>query len=161
MGGPQTQIRVRRADVADTRSLRRFCCDRGGWFARDVQGLIRGRVATAVDPVNVLLFEREDDLVAVAALEIDPIEPSICEIYVVALANDHQGSDVQTVVGRQPLVKVVLDTALAFARNLAATHARTIVARDNSRSIRMLVREGFVRLEAFDRDYDEYIARLA
>lgn len=164
MGDPQSEIQARRANATDVPALRRFRCDRGGWFARDVQRLVRGRVASAVasgDSADVLLFERENELVAVAALEIDPHDPTTCDLHVVAIANDHQGSYVQTPAGRQPLVKVLLDTALALARDLGATRARTIVARDNARSIRMLVREGFARVEAFDRDYDEYAARLA
>lgn len=164
MGQPQSEIEARRAEPADARALRRFRCDRGGWFARDIQQLVRGRVASAVasgDPVDVLLFERASDLVAIAVLEIDARDPSTCDLHVVAIANEDQGRYVQTPVGRQPLVKVVLDTALALALDLGATRARTIVARDNARSIRMLAREGFSRVERFDADYDEYVARLA
>ncbi|HWQ23923.1 MAG TPA: hypothetical protein VNK94_07460 [Gaiellaceae bacterium] len=164
MGEPESEIQARRADAADARALRRFRCDRGGWFARDVQRLVRGRVASAVasgDPVDILLFERASELVAIAALEIDARDPSTCDLHVVAIANGDQGRSVRTPASRQPLVKVVLDTALALARDLGATRARTIVARDNARSIRMLAREGFSRVEPFDSDYDEYAARLA
>lgn len=164
MGQPEPEIQARAANAADARTLHRFRCDRGGWFARDVQRLVRGRVASAVasgDPVDVLLFERTSELAGVAVLEIDAREPSTCDLHVVAIANDHQGRYVRTPAGRQPLVKVILDTALALARDLGATRARTIVARDNARSIRMLAREGFSRVEAFDADYDEYAARLA
>lgn len=97
---------------------------------------------------------------AVAALEIDENEPLICDLHAVAITNDHQGSYVQTPAGQQPLVKAVLDTALAVARELGARRIQTIVARDNARSLRMLAREGFVRVRAFDRDYDEWVARL-
>jgi L-amino acid N-acyltransferase YncA len=83
-----------------------------------------------------------------------------CDLHVVAIKNDHQGSYVQTAAGQQPLVKAVLDTALAVARELGARRTQTIVARDNARSLRMLAREGFVRVRAFDHDYDEYVARL-
>jgi hypothetical protein len=164
VGESDSEIQARRAEASDARALRRFRCDRGGWFARDVQRLVRGRVASVVasgDPVNALLFERETELVALAVFEMDTKDPSTCNLHVVAIANDHHGSYVQTSAGRQPLVKVVLDTTLSLARNVGATHAQTIVARDNARSIRMLAREGFVRLRPFDRDYDEYAARLA
>ena len=164
MGQPESEIHARRAHAPDARALRRLRCDRSGWFARDVQRLVRGRVASAVAsgaPVDVLLFERAGELVAVAVLEVDPGDPSTCDLHVVAIANDGQGSYVQTPEGRLPLVKVVLDTVLALARDLGATRARTIVARDNARSIRMLARQGFSRVEAFDADYDEYAARLA
>lgn len=164
MGEPEPEIQARRADAADARALRRFRCDKGGWFARDVQRLIRGRVASAVasgEPVDVLLFERASALVAIAVFEIDARDPSICDLHVVAIANDDQGSHVRTPAGPQSLVKVVLDTALALAGDLGATRVRTIVARDNARSIRMLARQGFSRVEPFDADYDEYAARLA
>jgi hypothetical protein len=163
VGELEPEIQARRAEAADVRGLRRFRCDRGGWFARDIQRLVRGRLASAVtstDPAEVLLFERGGELAAVAALEIRETDPSTCDVHVVAIANDHQGSRVQTLAGQQPLVKVVLDTALALARELGATRAETIVARSNARSIRMLALEGFVRVRSFDRDYDEYAARL-
>jgi len=164
VGELEPETRARRADAADVPALRRFRCDKGGWFARDVQQLVRGRVASAVasgDLVQVVLFERGGKLVAVAALEIHEADPSTCDLHVVAIANDHQGSHVQTPAGQQPLVMVVLDTALELARELGAIRAETIVARTNTRSIRMLAREGFVRVRSFDRDYDEYAVRLA
>jgi len=160
----EPEIRARRADAADVRTLRRFRCNQGGWFARDVQRLVRGKVASAVDsidPVHVVLFERGREVVAVAAFEIREADPVICDLHVVAIANEHQGSRVNTPTGRHPLVRVVLDTALDLARELGATRAEAIVARSNARSVRMLLREGFVRVRSFDRDYDEYIARLA
>jgi RimJ/RimL family protein N-acetyltransferase len=109
----------------------------------------------------VLLFERASALVAIAVVEIDARDPATCDLHVVAIANDAQGSQVRTRSGPQPLVKVVLDTVLGLAHDLGATHARALVARDNARSIRMLARQGFSRVEPFDADYDEYAARLA
>jgi RimJ/RimL family protein N-acetyltransferase len=164
VGDLEPDIQGRRAEAADVRALRRFRCDQGGWFARDVQRLVRGRVASAVaagEQVEVLLFERAGELAAVAVLEIDQSNPSTCDLHIIAIANDHQGSDVETSSGQQPLVKVVLDTALALARELGASRVQSIVARGNSRSIRMLAREGFARVGSFDSDYDEYAARLA
>ncbi len=111
--------------------------------------------------MHVVLFERGREVVAVAAFEIREADPVICDLHVVAIANEHQGSRVNTPTGRHPLVRVVLDTALDLARELGATRAEAIVARSNARSVRMLLREGFVRVRSFDRDYDEYIARLA
>jgi len=164
VGELESEIRARRADATDVRALRAFRCDRGGWFARDVQRLIRGRIASAVastDPVEVVLFERGGELAAVAVLEIDESAPALCDLHVVAIANKHQGSYVPTPAGQQPLVKVVLDSALAVARELGAASLQTIVASRNTRSIRMLAREGFVRIRKFDRDYDEYAVRLS
>ena len=85
----------------------------------------------------------------------------MCDLHVIAIANNQQGTDVETSSGQQPLVKVVLDTALALARELGASRVQSIVARGNSRSIRMLARQGFTRVGPFDSDYDEYAARLA
>jgi RimJ/RimL family protein N-acetyltransferase len=107
-----------------------------------------------------VLFELDEELVAVAVLELDQAAPKICDLHVVAIANDHQGARTATDAGEFPLVKVVLDTALARAAELRATRVRTIVARDNARSTRMLLLQGFIRSGRFDRDYDEYAARL-
>lgn len=164
MGELESEIKARRADTDDVHALRRFRCDKGGWFARDVQRLVRGRVASAVasaDPVEVVMFEHRGNLAAIAVFEIDASDPSICDLHIVAIANDHQGSYVHTSAGQQPLVKVVLDTVFALARELGATRAQAFVARDYARSIRMLSRQGFVRIGRFDRDYDEYAARIA
>jgi ribosomal protein S18 acetylase RimI-like enzyme len=142
--------------------LRKFRCDVGGWFARDVQRLIRRRVATAVaaDEAEVLVFEFEDEIVAVAVFELDPDATSICDLHAIAIANDHQGSRTQTGSGELPLVKVVLDTCMKYAADLGAEAVRAIVARDNTRSIRMLLLEGFMRADRFDKDYDEYVVSI-
>lgn len=155
-------VRARRAQSDDAGELRRFRCDRGGWFAADVQRLIRGRVASAVasDDPEVIIFELGNEPVAVAVMEVDETTPSICDLHVVAIANAHQGTRTETAAGDLPLGQVVLDTAMARAAELGATRARTIVARDNARSLRMLSLAGFTRLGRFDKDYDEYAAPL-
>ena len=109
---------------------------------------------------DVLVFETEGDLIAVAALEVDPEVPSIWDLHVVAIANEHQGSRTRTQTGELPLVKVVLDTAMKYAADRGAEAVRAIVATRNARSIQMLLLQGFTRGDRFDKDYDEYIATI-
>jgi hypothetical protein len=45
-------------------------------------------------------------------------------------------------------------------RELSAARVQAIVARDNARSIQMLLLEGFVQVRAFDPDYVDYAAGL-
>ena len=108
----------------------------------------------------MLVFEVQDELVAVAVLEADPDTQSMWDLHVVAIANEHQGSRTVTEVGELPLVKAVLDTAMTYAAEHGAKAIRTIVATGNTRSIRMLLLQGFTRLDRYDKDYDEYLAAI-
>jgi len=124
--------------------------------------LIRGRVASALaenDP-DVLVFEGQDEVIAVAVLEADVDTPSMWDLHVVAIANEHQGRRTMTEVGELPLVEVVLDTAMKYAMDHGAKAIRTIVATGNTRSIRMLLLQGFKRTDRYDKDYDEYLASM-
>ncbi len=53
-----------------------------------------------------------------------------------------------------------MDTSMKYAAGLGAEVVRTIVATDNTRSVRMLLLQGFSRVDRYDKDYDEYVASI-
>ena len=108
----------------------------------------------------MLVFEVQDEVIAVTVLEADGDTSSIWDLHVVAIANEHQGRRTMTEVGELPLVEVVLDTTMKYAADHGAKAIRTIVATGNTRSIRMLLLQGFTRVDRHDKDYDEYLASI-
>lgn len=145
--------------------LRRFRCDRGEiWYARDVQRLVRRRVASCVqeedDAYEVILVDVDGTVAAVCVLA-KVLDGETCDLVVVAIANGYQGEQVETDIGSMPLVRAAIETLLARARELGASRARAIVARENARSVNMLTRAGFAQSAYFDEDYDVYSATLA
>ena len=154
------RARARIARAADVQTLRRFRSDLGeAWYARDVQRLVRRGVASCVqrvdDAYEVIVVEVGATVAAVCALA-TALDGKTCDLAIIAIANDYQGTQVMTDVGAMPLAQVAIDTLLARASELGARRARAIVARANKRSTNMLIRAGFVQSAAFDDDYDVY-----
>jgi hypothetical protein len=108
-----------------------------------VQRLVRRRVASCVqeedDGYEVILVDVDGTVAAVCVLA-KVLDGETCDLVVVAIANDYQGEQVETDVGSMPLVRAAIETLLARARELGASRARAIVARENERSVNMLTK---------------------
>jgi RimJ/RimL family protein N-acetyltransferase len=160
-----SRARARIARAEDVKALRRFRCDRGEQrYARDVQQLVRGQVATRVRHADaayeVILVEVDEAVAAICVLATE-LDAETCDLIVVAIANDYQGEQLDTDLGSMPLARVAIEILLARARELGARRALGIVAPTNRRSVNMLERAGFTRSATFDNDYDVCAVTLA
>ncbi|HRN29218.1 MAG TPA: GNAT family N-acetyltransferase, partial [Terrimesophilobacter sp.] len=94
------------------------------------------KAETWFDPESFLLLYDGDELVGSNWLKIDPTNPTLGEIYAIAVSPEHQGK------GHS---RRLMDAGLTRLRERGATTASLYVEADNTPALALYERYGFVR----------------
>jgi len=161
---------VRIAGADDAEAIKSFRCGHRPWYVQDAAKVIR-RVPSVLDTpaaiihrTKILLFEegeggeQEDRLIALSIVQ-QAHDPRTADLVVLAVHRDAQGAWLRERPAR-PLCVAVLEETLRFAARERYRRIIAMAAEQNTKSVRLITRAGFVRVTQLDGDYILYQATL-
>jgi len=155
---------VRIAGADDAEAIKSFRCGHRPWYVQDAAKVIRrvpsvlGTPAAIIHRTRVLLFEEGDKLVAVSVAQ-RAHDLRTADLVVLAVHEDIQGAWLRMRPSR-PLCAAVLEETLRFAARDGYQRMLAMAAKQNTKSLRLITRAGFVRVTQLDGDYIVYQATL-
>ena len=114
--------------------------------------------AAIIHMTRVLIFEDEDRVIAVSVVQ-QAHEPRTADLVVLAVGEDVQGAWLRERPSR-PLCVVVLQETLRFAAREGYQRILAMAAEQNTKSVRLVTRVGFVPITHLDGNYVLYQAAL-
>ena len=115
-----------------------------------------GTPAAIAHRTRVLLFEEGDRLVATSIVQ-QAHDLRTADLVVLAVHEDFQGAWLRERPSR-PLCVAVLEETAHLASREGYERILTIVAEENEKSVRLIIRAGFTRATLLDGDYALYQA---
>ncbi|MGH2834158.1 MAG: hypothetical protein ACRDK2_15410 [Solirubrobacteraceae bacterium] len=144
----------------DAKAIRAFRCGQRPWYVTDAAKVVRrsasvlGTSASAVNRTRVLLFEIENKVMAISVLQ-QAHNPQTADLVVLAVHQDVQGAWLEEDPPR-PLCVAALEETAHFAAGEGYERILAMAAEQNTKSVRLITRAGFVRVTGLNGDYVLY-----
>ncbi len=138
-----------------------FRCGRRPWYVEEAAKVIRKSTSLldASPPgLRVVLFEHAHELAAISVVQQGPTHGT-ADLAVLAIRTHLQGAWIEETPER-PLCVAVLEDTLRFAAREGYRRIIAMAAEQNTKSVRLITRAGFVRVTQLDGDYVLYQAAL-
>jgi hypothetical protein len=148
----------------DAKAIRAFRCGRRPWYVTDAAKVVRrsasvlGTSAAAVNRTRVLLFEVENKVMAISVVQ-QAQHLHTADLVVLAVHHDVQGAWLEEDSPR-PLCVAVLEETAHFAAREGYERILAMAAEQNTKSVRLITRAGFLRVSELDGDYVLYQTTL-